>query len=231
MNAAEFARRVDHTILKPEAGPADIDRLCDEALAHRFAAVCVNPCWVERCVARLRGSPVAVATVAGFPLGATTPGAKAFEAHEAAAAGATEIDMVVNIGKLIAGDRTAVVDDIWQVVRATRSANEKAIVKVILETAALNEAQIILGCRCTAEAQAEFVKTSTGFHAAGGATMQSVALLRKHAAPIRVKASGGIRDLATAEAMIAAGADRLGMSAGVAIMRELAAREGAAAKR
>lgn len=222
MNMNDLARKIDHTALKPEVTRAQIEQLCDEALQHRFVAVCVNPCWVELCAKRLAGSETLVCTVAGFPLGASIPAAKAFEAARAVELGALEVDMVVNLADLIAGDRKAVTSDIAAVVAATKRANERALVKVILETRALTDEQIILGCRCVAEAQADFVKTSTGFHANGGATIEHVALLRKHSAPIRVKAAGGIRDLKTALAMIQAGADRLGMSASVAVMRELA---------
>ncbi len=235
MTALEFARRIDHTLLRPEATGEQIDRLCDECLEYGFHAACVNPVWVERCAGRLggwaarldRGSNPGdegtprICSVAGFPLGAALPDTKADEARRACEQGAGEIDMVVNLGALIAGDRRAVVADIAAVVDAVKRISEHHLVKVILETAALTQEQIILGCRCAAEAQADFVKTSTGFHPAGGARLEHVALLRRHAAPIRVKAAGGIRDLATALAMIEAGADRLGMSASVAVIRAL----------
>lgn len=218
-----LARVIDHTLLKPEATAADIDRLCDECVEHGFLAACVNPFWVPRCVARLAGRPTVVATVVGFPLGAAATAAKAHEAQLAVRAGAREIDMVVNLGALIGGDYPAVTRDIAAVVDAAKGADAAVLVKVILETRALTDEQIIRGCRCTAEAQADFVKTSTGFHPAGGATVEHVALLRRHAAPIRVKASGGIRDLATARALLAAGADRLGTSASVALVTALEA--------
>lgn len=225
MDRAELARRIDHTLLRPEATAEQIDRLCDECVEHGFFAACVNPVWVERCVARLgpasAGGPV-VCTVAGFPLGASHPYDKRGEARRAAEAGAREVDMVVNLGALIAGDRKAVVADVAGVVAAVKAVRETNVVKLILETAALTDEQIILGCRCAAEAQADFVKTSTGFHPAGGARVEHVALLRRHAAPIRIKAAGGIRDLPTALAMLAAGADRLGTSAGVAVVGALA---------
>lgn len=214
---------IDHTVLKPETTAAQIDQLCDEALEYRFAAVCVNPVWVARCVRRLASGkdcgPV-VCTVAGFPLGTSLPEIKAAEARRAVEEGALEVDMVVNMGALIGGERGTVTADIAAVVAAAKRANERASVKVILETRALSNEQIILGCRCVAEGQADYVKTSTGFHGNGGATVEHVALLRKHASPLRVKAAGGIRDLKAALAMIAAGADRLGMSASVAVMKE-----------
>ncbi len=218
---AELARRVDHTVLKPEARGQEIDRLCEECLAHGFYAACVNPVWVRRCAEKLRGSATVVCGVAGFPLGASAPQVKALEARLAIEEGAREVDMVVNLADLMAGDRAAVVRDIAGVVDAARRAFDGAVVKVILETRLLTEAQIILGCRCVAEAQADFVKTSTGFHAAGGATVEHVALLHKHAAPLKVKAAGGIRDLPAALAMLEAGASRLGMSASVAVVEAL----------
>ena len=220
---AALARCIDHTVLKPETTAAQIDQLCEECRTYGFVAACVNPVWVERAFARLDGSSTLVASVVGFPLGASTTEVKAAEAMLAAEQGAREIDMVVNLGALLAGDHDTVAGDIAAVVDAAKSVTEDIAVKVILETAALNDEQIILGCRCTAEGQADFVKTSTGFHPAGGATTRHVSLLRKHAAPLKVKASGGIRDLPTALAMLAAGADRLGLSAGVAVMQALPA--------
>lgn len=218
---AELARYIDHTVLKPETTVAQIDRLCEECLRYGFIAACVNPVWVLHCVRRLAGSQTAVAAVAGFPLGASLPATKADEARRAVEQGAAEIDMVVNLGALIAGDDAAVTRDVSAVVTAVAEANPKALVKVILETRALNDEQIIRACRCAREAQADFVKTSTGFHPAGGATIEHVRLMAEHAAPLKVKASGGIRDLKTALAMIAAGADRLGVSAGAAIIEEM----------
>lgn len=218
---SELARLIDHTVLKPETTAAQIDKLCDECVEHGFIAACVNPVWVPRCVARLMNSKTVVCSVAGFPLGASLPEAKALEAARAVEQGAREVDMVVNLANLIAGDKSAAVRDVEAVVVAARRANPDAIVKVILETRALSNEQIILGCRCVAEAQADFVKTSTGFHPNGGATPEHVALLRKHCAPLKVKAAGGIRDWPTAHAMLEAGADRLGMSASIAVLAAL----------
>ena len=218
---AELARFIDHTVLKPETTVEQIDRLCDECVEHGFCAACVNPVWVSRCVQRLARSQTVVASVAGFPLGASLTATKAGEARRAVEQGAMEVDMVANMGALVAGDADTVRRDIEAVVSATVGANSKALVKVILETRALTDEQIILGCRCAAEAQADFVKTSTGFHPAGGATVAQVALLREHAVPLKVKAAGGIRDLKTALAMIEAGADRLGMSASVQVIEEM----------
>lgn len=218
---AELAQYIDHTLLKPEATAADIDRLCNEAVEYGFYGVCVNPVWVPHCVRRLSGRPIRVITVAGFPLGASTTQAKALEAHLAVDEGAAEVDMVVNLGALIAGDADGVARDIAAVVSAARELDPRAVIKVILETRALTLEQIELGCRCAAQAGADFVKTSTGFHPAGGATAEEVALLRRHAGPLKVKAAGGIRDLATALALLEAGASRLGMSASVAVICEL----------
>lgn len=221
MTREALARCIDHTVLKPETSAAQVDQLCDECRRYGFFAACVNPVWVARCVERLAGTRTKVASVAGFPLGASLPQAKALEARLAVEQGAAEVDMVVNLAALRAGDKDAVVRDIAEIVAAARRVRDDAVVKVILETTALTDEQIVLGCRCTAEAQADFVKTSTGFHPSGGATAAHVALMHKHAAPLKVKASGGIRDLAGALAMLEAGASRLGMSASVAVVEAL----------
>ncbi|MFH1746752.1 MAG: deoxyribose-phosphate aldolase [Planctomycetota bacterium] len=217
----DLARFIDHTVLKPDTTPLQIDQLCEECLEYGFYAACVNPIWVPRCVRRLSGGDTSVASVAGFPLGASTTPAKALEAQMAVDQGALEVDMVVNLGALIGGDEGSVTRDIATVVAAAKQSNTAALVKVILETRALNDDHIILGCRCAAQAGADFVKTSTGFYPAGGATVEHVALMHTHAAPLKVKAAGGIRNLETALAMIAAGADRLGLSAGVAVVAAL----------
>ncbi|WP_054950037.1 deoxyribose-phosphate aldolase [Numidum massiliense] len=215
MTKASLARTIDHTLLKPEATAAQIDALCDEALAHGFASVCVNPCWVARCAARLKGSEVKVCTVIGFPLGAATTASKVSETNDALENGATEIDMVINIGWLKSGLTEQVKEDIAAVVRAS---HWKAIVKVIIETGLLTDEEKRLACKLAKEAGAHFVKTSTGF-GHGGATVSDVKLMRETVGErLGVKASGGIRDLATAEAMLAAGATRLGASAGVSIV-------------
>jgi deoxyribose-phosphate aldolase len=230
MTREELARRIDHTLLKPEATARQIDQLCDEAIEHGFWSVCVNSFWVARCTARIaqRESSI-VCSVVGFPLGAAASEAKESEARLAVENGALEIDMVVNLGALIGSDATAVARDIATVASATKRVNPSALVKVILETRALSTEQIILGCRCAIDGGADFVKTSTGFHAAGGATIEHVRLLRQHAGRLRVKASGGIRDLPAALAMIDAGADRLGLSAGVTLMQSFAPGEASSA--
>lgn len=227
-DARELAGLIDHTLLKPEATGADIDRLCDEACEHEFHAVCVNPVWVERCVQRLEGAAPAVCTVVGFPLGASCSEVKAEEARNAVGQGVDEIDMVVNLAALLSRDENTLIRDIAGVVDIVKMVDERMIVKVILETALLDEPQIALGVRCAAEVGADFVKTSTGFHPAGGATLSAVRQLYASANSVglpgrapRVKASGGIRDLETALSMLEAGAERLGVSAGVALIRAL----------
>ena len=206
---------VDHTLLKAEATRADILKLCAEAREHRFAAVCVNPGWVEVCARELAGTGVAVASVCGFPLGATPSAVKAMEAAEAVARGATEVDMVAAIGHIRGGEWAYVEDDIRAVVEASR----RALVKVIIESAVLAPEDIIKASAVAKLAGARFVKTSTGFHSAGGATTEAVRLMRLTVGDdLGVKAAGGVRDCATALAMIGAGASRIGTSSGVAFV-------------
>ncbi len=212
----DLARYIDHTLLKPDATAADIDRLCAEAAAYRFAAVCVNPTWVRRAAENLRGTDVAVASVVGFPFGASTPEVKAWEARRAIRDGASEIDMVINIGALKSGLQDAVREDIEQVSDACREAG--AATKVIIETGLLTDEEKVIACRLASQAKADFVKTSTGF-AKGGATVFDVALMREVVGPrMGVKASGGIRTAEDVQDMIAAGATRIGASAGVRIV-------------
>jgi deoxyribose-phosphate aldolase len=210
-----LAAAIDHTLLRADATAREVERLCDEARKHRFAAVCVNADWVKLCATRLSGSAVAVCSVVGFPLGADDPATKAFAARCAVQNGATEIDMVMAVGRLKGGDEVALYDDIAAVRQAVFGV---ACLKVIVETALLTDAEKVRACEIACAAGTDFVKTSSGF-AGGGATTADVALLRKTVGPaIGVKASGGIKDRATAEAMLAAGANRLGASAGVAIV-------------
>lgn len=213
---------IDHTLLKSEATAEQIIRLCQEAASFHFAAVCVNPWWIGLAVSVLQGAPVKVATTIGFPLGANHTTVKRFEAAEAVRLGATELDMVMNIGALKSGDRQGVLNDMMAVAEVAHSSG--AIVKVILETPLLTLEEKILSCQLSLSAKADFVKTATGFF--GSATPEDVSLMRgvvgDHAG---VKASGGIRTAANATAMIEAGANRLGASAGVAIVRELGAPE------
>lgn len=207
---------IDHTLLKPEATAADIRKLCAEARQYGFASVCVNPYWTPLAAAELDGSTVPVCTVVGFPLGANATDVKVAETAAAIRAGAREIDMVLNIGELRGGTHAAVAADIRAVVQAATEGG--AIVKVILETALLNDQQKIAACRIAQDAGARFVKTSTGF-GPGGATVEDVALMRRVVGPdMGVKASGGIRTLEDCRRMIAAGATRIGASAGVKIM-------------
>jgi len=212
-----LARYIDHTLLKPDATADQIAQLCYEARKHGFATVCVNPAWVKLCAELLRGSPVGITTVVGFPLGATAPEVKAYEAQLALDNGATEIDMVINIGALKSRDYEMVARDIRAVVRVCHA--RPALVKVIIEAALLNEEEKIAASLLAKEAGADFVKTSTGF-ASGGATVADVTLIRRTVGPeMGVKAAGGVRDRADAEAMLKAGATRLGASAGVKIIQ------------
>jgi len=211
----DIARFIDHTLLKPGATEADIDKLCEEALRYRFYSVCVNGVWVAHCREKLAGSGVKISAVAGFPLGAGASRVKAFEAAAAAEDGAAEIDMVLSIGHLLEGRYGVVSHDIASVVRAVEG---RAIVKVIFETGMLTTEQIAEACRVSEAAGAHYVKTSTGF-GPGGATAEHIALMRESVSgTIGVKASGGIRDYETAVKMLEAGANRLGTSGGAAIV-------------
>jgi deoxyribose-phosphate aldolase len=212
-----LARMIDHTLLKPDATQQEIAQLCFEAKKYGFASVCVNPTWVELCAQLLRGSPVKVCTVIGFPLGATSSETKAFETKTAIDQGATEIDMVINIGALKARDLETVARDIRGVVNAAHSRG--IIVKVIIETVLLNDEEKTIACLLSKEAEADFVKTSTGF-AGGGATVHDIELMRKTVGPqMGVKASGGVRTFEDAASLIKAGATRIGASAGVKIIQ------------
>jgi deoxyribose-phosphate aldolase len=223
----ELARTIDHTLLKPEATRAQIEALCQEAAAHGFATVCVNPFWVRLCATLLRGSESRVCTVVGFPLGATLPEVKAFEAGRVVADGACEVDMVINVGALKSGDHRTVERDVAAVVEASRPGG--ALVKVIIEAALLTDDEKVKACVISKVAGADFVKTSTGF-GPGGATAADVALMRRVVGPeMGVKAAGGVRDLKSAQAMLDAGADRIGASVGVKIVQESAGGAPAAA--
>src|SRR5580704_13583123 len=214
------ARLIDHTILKPEATRDEVMQVCTEAVQYEFASVCVNSFWTKSVAAELRDSPVKVCTVAGFPLGATSTAAKVAETLAALRDGAEEIDMVINVGAIRGGERDIVKADIQGVVSASHG--HGAIVKVIIETALLDDTQKVLACRLAQDASADFVKTSTGFSKAG-ATVADVALMRRAVgASMGVKASGGIRTLADLKAMVAAGATRIGASSSVRIMEETA---------
>ncbi len=218
--AVEMAALIDHTILKPQATPSDIARLCDEASLHRFASVCVNPVYVAESARRLERSRIPVCTVVGFPLGASSPAAKAAEAARAIGEGAREIDMVMFVGGVKSGEDARVMDDVAGVVAVCRAAG--ALIKVILETCLLTNPEKERACRLCVSAGADFVKTSTGF-STGGATAEDVALMYATVAPsgLKVKASGGVRSLEDARRMIAAGASRIGTSGGIEILRAM----------
>lgn len=216
MKGDELARIIDHTMLKPDATPAEIEQLCDEALRYGFASVCINPSYVPLAAAKLADSDVAVCTVIGFPLGATTTTAKVCEAQQALDDGATELDMVLHIGALKAGQRDRVRQDIEAVAQACHMGG--ALLKVIIETVLLTDDEKGLACELAKKAAADFVKTSTGF-AAAGAKVDDVRLMRETVGPLMgVKAAGGIHSYDEAMAMVEAGADRLGASAGIQIV-------------
>lgn len=210
-----YAKLIDHTALKPDTKKEVIVTLCEEAKQHDFASVCVNPTWVETAAELLKGTDVKVCTVIGFPLGANTPETKAFETTDAIVKGATEVDMVINIGALKDKNDALVERDVRAVVEAAKG---KALVKVIIETCLLTEEEKVRACELSVKAGTDFVKTSTGF-STGGATVEDITLMRKTVGPnIGVKASGGVRDEAGMDAMIEAGATRIGTSSGVALI-------------
>ncbi len=214
----DIARYIDHTLLKPDATDAEIEKLCAEAREYRFASVCVNPSFVKRCADLLRGSEALVCTVVGFPLGATTGAVKAFESRKAIREGAREVDMVINVGALKSGDYDLVQEDIEAVVEACHESG--VLVKVIIEAALLTDEEKVAACLLAKKARADYVKTSTGF-ASGGATIRDVAIMRATVGPgMGVKAAGGIRTYMDAVGMIEAGATRIGASAGVRIVKE-----------
>ena len=214
-----MAALIDHTLLKPESTPAEVEQHCDEALIHCFASVCVNPCWVPLAARRLEKSPVRVCTVVAFPLGASATVVKLHEASVARQQGAEEVDMVMNIGALRAGDYHFVHKDIADVADVVHDGG--GILKVIIETCLLDDGEKARACRLAMDAGVDFVKTSTGF-SKGGATVEDVRLMRKTVGErVGVKASGGIRTLSFLHELVAAGASRIGASAGVQILSEL----------
>ncbi|WP_124219374.1 deoxyribose-phosphate aldolase [Aquisalibacillus elongatus] len=212
----ELATMIDHTQLKPDTQAEKINQICKEAEEYGFASVCVNPTWVTHCYEMLKDTEVRVCTVIGFPLGATTSETKAYETTQAIQNGATEVDMVINIGSMKDGRYEEVEHDISAVVEA---AKDKALVKVIIETSLLTKEEKVKACELAKKADADFVKTSTGF-SGGGATVEDIRLMRLTVGPeMGVKASGGVRNLEDANAMIDAGATRIGASAGVDIVK------------
>ena len=216
--AGEVATLIDHTLLKPDATSTEVDKLCREAAEFKFATVCVNPTWVAFCARLLRGTGVGVCSVVGFPLGATTPDVKQYETRRAIFDGASEVDMVMNIGALKSGDLRLVEQDIEAVTTPCRESG--VVSKVIIEAALLSEEEKVAASTLTKAAGADFVKTSTGF-GPGGATVADVMLMRRVVGDtVGVKAAGGVRDLDQLKAMVAAGASRVGASAGVRIVKE-----------
>jgi len=214
----DVAAMIDHTLLKPDASRTEVEKLCREAAEYHFASVCVNPTWVATCARLLQGSPVKVCSVVGFPLGATTPDVKHYETRRALFDGAREIDMVINVGALKSGDLRVVERDIEAVTGPCRETG--AISKVIIEAALLTDDEKVTACTLAKAAAADYVKTSTGF-ASGGATAADVALMRRAVGDeMGVKAAGGVKDLDALKAMVAAGATRIGASAGVRIVQE-----------
>lgn len=224
IDAAALAQMIDHTILKPDASRADVEKLCQEAIDNHFYSVCVNSTWVPLARDLVRNSPVKVCAVVGFPLGAMPPQIKALEARKAIREGAKEIDMVINVGALKSGDFKLVLDDIRAVVEACKDGH--ALCKVILENSLLTDEEKIRACELSMQARADFVKTSTGF-STGGATAEDIALMARTVAPkkLGVKASGGVRTYADAMKMIAAGATRVGASSSVKIVEEARSKE------
>lgn len=210
-------RLIDHTLLKPDATSAQVQTLIDEAKAHNFASVMVNSSFVSQCAQQLAETEVKVATVIGFPLGAVDTKTKCDEVKNALANGANEFDMVINIGRLKQGDLDYVTNEI----KALRELTKGYILKVIIETCLLTDEEKIKACKCVSDAKADFIKTSTGF-STGGATVEDVALLRKHVdKAVQVKASGGVRNYEQLQAMVQAGATRIGTSSGVALMNKI----------
>jgi deoxyribose-phosphate aldolase len=219
-SARDWASLIDHTLLKPDATDDEIRRLCQEAAQYHFASVCVNPTWVRASVCHLQGSGVPVCTVIGFPLGATLPDVKAYEARRAILDGAREVDMVINVGALKSGDDCLVEYDIRSVAQVAHEYDVTC--KVIIETALLTDDEKVRACQAAKNAGADFVKTSTGF-SKGGATVADVALMRRVVgSELGVKASGGVKSMADARAMVEAGATRIGASVGVKIAQEAA---------
>ena len=229
MTPAQLASKIDHTVLKAEATTDDVDKVIAEAIAHRFYSVCISPVFVPYAAAKLRDSGVLVCTVCSFPHGTAKGIQKAIEATGLVKDGADEVDVVAHLPNLARGDLEAARAELIEVVRAARAVRRDVVVKVIVESGYLmslgadrGEKAIAVACQAVRESGCDFIKTSTGFHPTGGATVEAVRLMRKYGDGIKVKASGGMRDWPGARQMIEAGADRLGMSASVAVVRELA---------
>jgi deoxyribose-phosphate aldolase len=229
MTPKELAAKIDHTILKPEATAAEVDKVVAEALEYKFASVCVSPVWVSHIARQLKGSGVLTCTVSSFPHGTSKPTVKAIEGSSSVKDGAEEVDVVAHLPHLARHDFEAAKAELTEYVRACRAVRSDVVIKVIVESAYLlslgpeiGEKAIATACRAVRESGCDFIKTSTGFHPAGGASVAAVSLMKKYGDGLLVKASGGIRDLPTAMAMLAAGADRLGLSSSVAIVKAAA---------
>jgi len=228
MTRTELAARIDHTILKPEATAAEMDKVVAEAIQYRFASVCVAPVWVPHVARQLKGAGVLTCTVTSFPHGTSKPTVKAIEGSSSVKDGAQEVDVVAHLPHLARHDLEAAKAELTEFARACRAVRPDVVLKVIVESAYLlslgpeiGEKAIATACRAVRESGCDFIKTSTGFHPAGGASIAAVELLKKYGAGLLIKASGGIRDLPTATAMLSAGADRLGLSSSVAIVSAL----------
>lgn len=221
MTATDVARRIDHTLLRAETTQVEILRLCEEAVTHGFHAVCVNPRWVSAAADRLQGNDVSIAAVVSFPLGADTTKVKVAQVQDAIYAGADEIDMVADLAAIIEGDAQYLLHQLMSVLRACRTVRPAVLLKVIIESAALTTDQKVFACRIAEQAGIDFLKTSTGFHPAGGATVEDVVLMKQTAPKCKIKASGGIKTAEQAMAMLHAGADRIGTSSGIAIVEGL----------
>ena len=229
MHPNDLAKKIDHTLLKPEATSAEVQKVVAEAMQYNFASVCVAPIWLSRVATMLRGSGVLACTVVGFPHGTNKPTLKAIEATSSIKDGADEIDVVAHLTYLANANYDDARGELLEIVKAARSTRRDVVIKVIVESAYLlslgsdkGEAAIACACRAIRESGCDFIKTSTGFHPIGGASVEAVRLMKKHGDGLLVKASGGIRDLATALAMVEARADRLGMSASVGVVEQLA---------
>ena len=221
ISASDLAKCIDHTLLKADATQADLLRVCDEAVAYGFHAVCVNGRWVSLAADRLQETPVQVAGVVSLPLGGDTTRIKAAQAKEAICAGADEIDMVADLAAIIEGDARYLLDQLMTVLKVCRVMRPPVLLKVIIESAALTHDQKVFACQIAQQAGVDYVKTSTGFHPAGGATVEDVRLMKESAPKCKVKAAGGIKTAQQAIAMLSAGANRIGTSAGVAIIEEM----------
>ena len=235
MTPSQLAGMIDHTVLKPESMPADVDKVIDEALEHRFCSVCISPAYVAHAAKRLKGSGVLTCTVCGFPHGTPKAIHKAIEAVGLVKGGADEVDVVAFLPNLVNADVHAARAELIELVKAARAVRKDVVIKVIIESAYLlslgsdrGERAIATACTAIRESGCDFVKTSTGFHPTGGATLDAIKLMKKYGHGLKVEAAGGMRDLKSTMTMVEAGADRLGMSASVAVINEMKSGKAAA---